>query len=150
MVGKVMVPLDGSELAERVLPWVLEHAVAADGQIALVRVVPPPERMYAAIGGGPVLADLPDTATLEREAADYLNGLSTRFGGGLKVTKMVRVGDAAREIAAAADAWGADAIAMSTHGWTGVGRLVMGSVADALVRHARKPVLVFGPGWLKG
>ena len=78
----------------------------------------------------------------ERELPDVLNCEELR---GLKVEEVIGHGDAAAEIVRIADEQGADLIVISSHGRTGLGRIIFGSTAEAVVRHARCPVLVVKP-----
>jgi nucleotide-binding universal stress UspA family protein len=78
----------------------------------------------------------------ERELPDVLNCEELR---GLKVEEVIGHGDAAAEIVRVADEHEADLIVISSHGRTGLGRIIFGSTAEAVVRHARCPVLVVKP-----
>ena len=140
MYKRVLVPLDGSELAESVLPLLTEIAGPLDMTIVLVRVLEPIPPM-AVESTGPIVVD--DLDTRRRDAAEYLApiaiGLRAR---GIETTWTVRVGRAEEEIIAAARTARADLIAMSTHGRSGLGRLLFGSVAEQVLRHADVPVFL--------
>jgi nucleotide-binding universal stress UspA family protein len=140
MYKRVLVPLDGSELAESVLPFFIEIAGPLDMTIVLLRVLEPIPPM-ALEGTGPLVVD--DLDTRRRDAAEYLApiaiGLRAR---GIDTTSMVRVGRAEAEIVAAARTTRADLIAMSTHGRSGLGRLLFGSVAEQVLRKADVPVFL--------
>lgn len=77
----------------------------------------------------------------ERELADFLRAEVPQAS----ITPCVRTGDAAREIVAAAREWKADLIVVGTHGRQGIGRMLLGSVAEAVLRHAPCSVLVIPP-----
>jgi len=137
----VLVPLDGSKLAECVLAAVGRH-VGPDGpRIVLLQVVAPvnPVHLDRVVRTGP-------GRTLEarrRRAGRYLARVSERLARrGLRTRVVVRAGDPATEILRAAPAERADLIAMSTHGRTGLRRVLLGSVAEAVVRRASLPVLL--------
>lgn len=137
---RVLVPVDGSPLAEAVLPFVAAWAAPLGLEIVLVSVVPrvPPP---LAEGAPEVIIDTMERLRMETDA--YVTALATRIGGtGLPVLTDVRIGDVPAQILEAADAWQADVIAMTTHGRTGLSRLAFGSVAEEVLRHARVPVLV--------
>lgn len=139
---RVLVPLDGSEAAEAVLPFVEKVAGPLDAEIILLRVLEPlsPGEVMAAAG---VVA--PD-AFLAREldAKEYLADMDRRLANkGIRVRRHLRTGRAAEEILATVRESGADLIAMTTHGRTGVGRLLFGSVAEAVLRRAPVPVLMW-------
>ena len=140
MYKHALVPLDGSPLAESIVPFVLKIAGPLEMSIRLVRVVEP---VSPAIGDGMRHSLLPDPETRAREAKEYLAtqaaSLRTR---GVQVSWEVRRGRPAEEILDAARTSGADLIAMSTHGRSGLGRLLFGSVAEQVLRHATVPVFL--------
>jgi nucleotide-binding universal stress UspA family protein len=135
---RVMVPLDGSALAEAILPLVASLAQGQGLEIALLRVVPavPPQVVEG-------MRHTVDTvARLRVEAEAYLAGVAEGLtAAGWTVLTAVRVGDAAAEIVAAAREGEADLIAMTTHGRSGLKRLLFGSVAEAVLRNTPVPVL---------
>jgi nucleotide-binding universal stress UspA family protein len=138
---RILVALDGSETAEAILPFAEEVAGPHGAEIVLVRVAEPlsPGEARAAAG-----VAAPDASFVrELEARQYLARAAERLvGRGLRVRTDVRMGAAAAQILAAAAEVRADLIAMSTHGRGGVGRLLFGSVAEAVLRGARVPVLL--------
>ncbi|MGH7279552.1 MAG: universal stress protein [Candidatus Rokuibacteriota bacterium] len=137
---RMLVPLDGSPVAETIIPFVSRIARPLGLEIVLLRAVPavPPQ----VVEGGARHMVIDNTDRLRQEADDYLrataDGLSTN---GFRVLTAVRVGDAATEIVAGARECQVDVIAMTTHGRTGLGRLLFGSVAEAVLRRAHVPVL---------
>lgn len=140
MYKRVMVPLDGSPLAEGILPFILQIAGPLDLEVMLVRVVQPIPPQALEGTGHVVLDDVP--ARL-REAREYLAPVAADLRGrGVRVTTEARHGDPVKELVAAARDAGADLIAMTTHGRSGVGRLLFGSVAEAVLRQANVPVLM--------
>lgn len=94
-----------------------------------------PQRIAAALTSSVSARD--DREALERDAEEQLEALA-RPGE----ARAVRVGVAAETILQQADVWGADLIVMGTHGRTGLAHFVNGSVAEQVVRHARRPVLI--------
>src|SRR3954452_19443587 len=149
-MGKILVPLDGSEVSEGGLPHALVLARATGDGIVLLRAVDPgyvPDQRPAGmmvVGDdfmGLNWADLMDSA------GEYLNGLADILrGAGRKVSVAVNAGDPA---AAIVDAVSADSeirvIAMSTHARTGVDRVLLGSVAEEVLRAATVPLLMVQP-----
>lgn len=140
MLRRVIVPLDGSPVAEMVLPVVERLSGLLQTRVVLVRIIVP-------LAGGIEMAGVDDTAlaaaqsAAERAAEDYLQGIAERLRrSGLAVETRVLVGAVAETIVAAAEA--ADLIAMSTHGEGGLGRWAFGSDADKVVRAAQVPVLL--------
>ncbi|MGB8648122.1 MAG: universal stress protein [Anaerolineae bacterium] len=148
MYTKILVPLDGSELAEKVLPHVEEVAHCTDAEIVLLRV--PVYAYEAAVGAdGPFLPSfpLPDVrGEALKEAVDYLHKVKGELAlRGLRVSAMVKEGNVAEVIIAFAREAGVDLIAMSTHARTGLNRVVFGSVAEQVLHEAQKPVLLIRP-----
>ncbi len=147
----ILIPLDGSALAEAIIPTALDLARDLDARLVLVSVVVPTPTSWggAAAGWGPVgtwdVAMLPldeQTRTME----SYLASVKAQMPiAADRVTLDARVGTLPRGILDAAEKHGADLVAMSTHGRGGLGRLVMGSVTDMVIRLAGIPVLVVRP-----
>src|SRR5579884_2393123 len=162
MAFTFLIPLDGSPFSEQVLEPALRLARAADGRVILLRVVPPAHGTgrvepgaAAADVGSALYPHAPQVHTFETptqaaerqeaEARDYLAAVAARLQG-MAVTPLVRHGwHPAEEILAAAKATGADVIAMTSHGRTGVAHLLVGSVAEAVVRAGQTPVLLVRP-----
>lgn len=141
MYGRVVVAVDGSETAEAVLPAVESLAGALGAELVLLRVVPPISAVEAMAAAGVVAPEVFFMRALE--AKRYLTDLAARAGGrGLRVRTALRHGSPAPEIVAAAIGEQADLIAMATHGRRGFERLVLGSVAEAVLRTAPMPVLL--------
>ena len=150
MIEQILVPLDGSPIGETVLPWVRDLARTAGATICLLRVVPPPDVVvtgYENFAPVPVPLITPQEQAAElRRARRYLLRVARVVGSATEVRRLVREGRPAAEIVQAARELGGGAlIAMSTHGRTGLGRLVLGSVADEVIRTAGLPVLVLRP-----
>lgn len=140
MYKRVLVPLDGSEPSESVLPFLTAIAGPLDMTIVLLRVLEtmPPT---AVDGGQGSIAD--DLAARRRDAAEYLAPLAIGLRArGIGTTTAIRVGRPEDEILAAAHAENIDLIAMSTHGRSGLGRLLFGSVAERVLRQAEVPVFL--------
>lgn len=144
---RIAVLLDGSSLGESVLEPALQLGSAAAASLELVRVVVPTP-IPMAPGAMPLAMVDPDE--YEREvvvAGEYLErvaaGLRTR---GFTVTTRVERGTVvATSIAEYAQRERVDAVAMATHARRGVSRALLGSVAEDVVRHVTKPVLLYRP-----
>jgi len=145
---RILVALDGSALAESSLPHAAMLARQLGAAVTLLRVVTP---------RGPLAAEVPEGALQVspparvpplmhpawREVADYLGTLGTRLRAeGLVVDCSQREGQTVDALVAEAQRLGADLIVVATHGRGELGRLVLGSVADELLRRAPCPVLV--------
>lgn len=140
MYRRALVPLDGSPVAEAILPFILEIAGPLDMEVVLVRVVRPvPPQVIE--GSRHVV--LEDVQARRLDAEEYLAARAAELSAkGVRARTQVRRGDPAAEIVAGAGEAGADLIAMTTHGRSGLGRLVFGSVAEAVLRQARLPVFL--------
>lgn len=144
MYQKIMVPLDGSELAETVLPRVESLSTSCHpGGIILVRVVEP-IRLPATPGVGIGPESMQQIQNnQEMEARQYLAGIQERLGkSNIPAQAQVLFGSAAEALAVYAAENHVNLIVMATHGRSGVSRWVWGSVADRLLRSACAPVMV--------
>jgi nucleotide-binding universal stress UspA family protein len=137
---RALVPLDGSMIAEAIVPFILEIAGPLDMEVALLRVVvPAPPLVFD--GSSHVVVD--DIEKLRTEAEEYLASIAAALRArGVRVTIHVSVGDAVGEILGGAREAEADLIAMTTHGRGGLGRLLFGSIAEAVLRQAEIPVFL--------
>ena len=143
MFRKILVPLDGSPLAEAVLPQVRELARCNNAEIVLLRVATFPLFDYS-ITDPRLIIELRENA--EAEASSYINAIAADLKGeGFQVTAEVGEGMVADAIVSLAESLQADLIAMSTHGRTGIQRLFLGSVANRVVHESRIPVLLIRP-----
>jgi nucleotide-binding universal stress UspA family protein len=124
--ARIMAPLDGSAFAEAALPVALE-VLGAAGELVLLRVVAQDQPL---------------------EASNYLQQVANQLRQSnldLHVTCDVRTGDAAHAIAAAQIDRGVDLVVIATHGRSGLGRALLGSVAGAVLRTGNVPVLLVRP-----
>jgi len=148
MYNKILVPLDGSPLAECVLPHV--DAIARGCGVRSVTFLRIVEPLYLA-GGDEVSGfsmGLLDKATADRQAAaeKYLKDLVARTNyDGVSVEWQAYIGRPADEIIEFCRKHDIDLIAIATHGRSGVTRWVWGSVADRVLRSACAPVLMVRP-----
>jgi nucleotide-binding universal stress UspA family protein len=145
--AKLLVPLDGSDLSERVLEHAAQFGGMFDASYHLVRIVNPPVDIgspYQPTGVN-VSPELLEAAVATAE--DYLaSEAEVLRSHGLEVTTAVRVGgQAGRGILEEVEEAGCDSIAMATHGRVGISRAVLGSAADKVLRGARVPVLLYRP-----
>jgi nucleotide-binding universal stress UspA family protein len=144
MFNRVVVPLDGSPLAEQALTQAVELANRLDIPVTLVRVVDVTMLdRYGAYGLAAEYTAVGQLAAEEQEAADeYLAATMQRLATEAKqpVTVRVMTGAAAKAIVEAAGP--EDVIVMASHGRTGVKRWFLGSVAEDVMRKAASPVLL--------
>ena len=140
----IVVPLDGSEIAESVLPAVVELAQRLDSEIVLFRAYNVPHSIYGGEDGRQpaIVAEL--IGGIKAEARDYLEKktVELRERGARKVSYTLREGLSADQIIALARKTPDNLIVMCSHGRSGVKRWVLGSVTETVVRHSGDPVLV--------
>ncbi len=129
---KILLPLDGSLLAEAALPKTVELIEGSGAKLLLLRSAEP--RTSPGVG----------EAALVKDAEDYVMQISDRLGGlGIKDVEIsIWSGPAAHAIVEGARRYGADLIVMTTHGRSGLGRLVLGSVAESVLRGTTVPILL--------
>ena len=140
MYKRAMVPLDGSSVAEAIIPFILDIAGPLDMEVVLLRVVEPIAPMVIE---GSRHVEVEDVEARRTDAEEYLAPVAVELRNkGVRVESRVRRGNTTEEIVAAARETGADLIAMSTHGRGGLGRLMFGSVAQAVLGHVDMPVLL--------
>jgi nucleotide-binding universal stress UspA family protein len=140
---RIIVPLDGSALAEQILPRVLELAKLAEAEITLLGVLVPQSYSQKEIYD----PSLPWWSKDITQAQSYLFGVAaTLRREGVTVTTEVVIGEnVASAIGDYASREKADLIAIATHGRGGLARLIRGSVADAVMHSSRISMLVFKP-----
>jgi nucleotide-binding universal stress UspA family protein len=148
MFQQIMVPLDGSELAERALPCAARLGVATGATLHLVHVVelaPPLTWPFAPVYlPGSIYDDL--VAQETQQATQYLDKMRERVAAhGVPVRTEQMVGIAAAALLDYERDAGIDLVVMCGHGRTGLARFALGSVAEHLLRHGAAPVLLVRP-----
>src|SRR5918999_128964 len=141
MYQRILVPLDGSHLAEQVLAWVGILAQGMQSRVELVRVIepPPPGIPDSAHGIYPHRV----SASIASHAQDYLESLAIPLRQSeLSVSAIVREGSPAPSIVNEAAKEPDTLIAMTTHGRSGIGRWLLGSVIHKVLRATANPLLV--------
>lgn len=135
-LDKILVPLDGSMLAEAAMWTAVDLAEKEGATVSLLRAA----EAHALPGADPVEAQV----MAVREAEDYLGAVVRRLRdrGCRHVESHVWYGPAAAAIVEAANVQKADMIVMSTHGRTGLGRLILGSVTESVLRGTTTPILI--------
>lgn len=138
---RVLVPLDGSSLAEMALPKALE--LLSDGPGATLILLRAAEATPL-----PGIDPTEAQAAVVREAESYLEAVAAGLvdKGFTRVVRSVWYSSPAKAIVEAARVRHADVIVMSTHGRSGFGRLILGSVAEAVLRGTRTPILLVSAG----
>jgi nucleotide-binding universal stress UspA family protein len=138
MAKRILVALDHTPPPAELLDLVNDAAYGGGGTVRLLHVAPVPENLMGADGHLMAYATQ-EGARLEAAALDRMRMVELYFTG-VPVDSVVRFGDPADAILREAEDFGADLIAMSTRGRTGVSRLIFGSVAQEVARRA--PVTV--------
>jgi nucleotide-binding universal stress UspA family protein len=150
---KILVPLDGSKLAECALPHAISIAKAYGAELILVSVT-------EVVEGFRVVNDpstsgeegfIPEAGgKLEKQARNYLDKIVKKIEkDGIQVTTEVPYGKPAEEIMASANLYRCDLVVMSSHGRSGVSKWTHGSVADKVLRGVKSPVLIIRAGLCK-
>ncbi len=138
---RIVVPLDGSTMSEAVLPCVKSLAQACEAEVLLVRVAEP---LRPAIYPYGVALLEPIVREARAEANSYIQHIAATLNdAGLRVhADVIDALDVANALLNYAETYGADLIAMSTHGRSGLNRWLLGSVADRVAHHSALPVLL--------
>ncbi|MBI2854524.1 MAG: universal stress protein [Chloroflexi bacterium] len=146
--GRALVPLDGSKTGEAALPYVEELAPRLGTEVILLQVVEHKYVPYATGAGGfiPYQQEWLDAA--EKAARSYVASVEQKLKAkGITAKALVEQGAAADRIIEVAEKVGAHFIAMSTHGRSGVGRWVFGSVADRVLHSGKLPLVLVRASW---
>jgi nucleotide-binding universal stress UspA family protein len=167
--NRVLIPLDGSSFSERILPTVRRYLRPAENELILLQVAEPPDSGAGAISD--LVADdtlqdriIPRLSPAQMEAARHPTyttqiedsvaaNLEARLSpmanelrdNGYTVSTLVEFGDPAPMIEQAIRYYHVDLVAMTTHGRTGLRRVLLGSVAEHVLRHITVPVLLLHP-----
>lgn len=150
MFEKILVCLDGSILAEQILPYAVEQAKRFNSSMVLLQayMVSSMELAAATPGGTVVNSQVlqQEDQRLKNEAAVYLEEVAEQLREeGLDVACVVLHGVAGDVIVSYAQNEPVDLIALATHGHSGLGRIVFGSVAGHVLRESGLPILVIKP-----
>ena len=156
MYNKILVPLDGSKLAECVIPHVEELTkLNPKTQVILLRICEPP------VIAADYPANMPDgwdehvkleNDFVQRQCEIYLGDIEKQLKGkGLNVKMESRLGNPAEQIAECAKNYKVDLIVIASHGRSGISRWAYGSVAEKVLHATSVPVLMIkAPGALQG
>ncbi|MCP3868787.1 MAG: universal stress protein [Gammaproteobacteria bacterium] len=134
MYKRILIPLDGSPLSEQVLPYALHIAETFNAEVALVCAV--------------AMDDAPDSAVSQicSEREQYLRDIADTIAGGLTVRCVAEPGHPASVIIEKAEEQEDTLITMATHGYSGLQRWLLGSVAHKVVQASDAPVLLLPAG----
>ena len=139
-ISSVVLPLDGSKEGEAALPYIEQLASKVGTRVILLQVL---ATGYVGLGYTYAAYTEQQIASDSALAKDYLDKVSRGLRqSGIATESVVRLGDTAGEIIDFTDKVDADLVAMSTHGRSGVGRWVFGSVAERVLHLGNKPLLL--------
>jgi nucleotide-binding universal stress UspA family protein len=142
MFTTILVPLDGSKRAEKILPYVEALAYARECKLILLRVIEPPSYRVSPYDSGfyyspeMIAADIQDAEAALQKKAEELRSKE------IEAVPLVKQGLVVQQILAVAAEGKADLIAMASHGRTGLSRVFYGSVAAGVLNQADRPLLL--------
>jgi nucleotide-binding universal stress UspA family protein len=143
MINRVLVPLDGSEESETVIPYVEELAYRLEAEVVLLRVLRPGYISTGAEGYEYTVFSEKQVTLDTLHAKDYLDRVGTHLNQTGVITKTeVRVGNPAEQIIKLAAWVQSNMVAMSTYGRSGVGHWIFGSVAERVLYEGNTPLLL--------
>ena len=136
--SKILIAVDSSEFSMQAAKKGLELAHQTKAEVALIYVVDTSKAI-----GNIDAGILPEQAMviLKKEVEQTLDELASMYNGN-SILKFMPEGHPTKDILKTAEIWGADLIVMGTHGRTGLMHLLVGSVAEIVVRHSKVPVMV--------
>ena len=142
MFDTILVPLDGSQRAETILPYVEDVALARKSKVILLQVIEPSTTMVTPYDMVPYY----DTELAERileEAKVYIKSQQGEFQEkGIQAEALVETGVVVRTILDVAERYNVNLIAMARHGRTGMARVFYGSVAAGVLHATDRPLLL--------
>ena len=140
MYRKILVPLDGSKVAEGVLPHAKDLAYSQGAELILLTVGANPAMDFAFSDPGLARSAINEQ---EERSKKYIDDVEEQLkSAGFRTSTVLRVGSVAETILGVAEELGVDCIAMSTHGRTGPARWLLGSIAERVVHNSKVPVLL--------
>jgi len=148
-ISKILIAVDESKYSEHAAEYGFELAQFYKAEVGLVNIVEPlivpaagADTITGAVFEPPVVAD-PELINIQKEASEsIIDRAGKRFAGDLKVTHFSEYGSKAEGILKCSNEFNADLIVIGTHSRSGLDRLLMGSIAEDIVRHSAVPVLV--------
>lgn len=137
----IVLPIDFSELSQAAVPWGRRMAAVTDGAIHCIYTVEPPH-IYSALDMAPAIP-LPTTEELADNAQTQLDAFVSEHLAGMDPQPVTQVltGNPSEQIVAYANETNAEMIIMTTHGYSGLEHVVLGSTTESVLRHAQCPVL---------
>lgn len=143
MYKKILMPLDGSKRAERILPHVRELAEKFGSELILAQVIVPQYRMANIENPSYFQVLLEELDQIESEATAYLGRIQKELQTeGMKVSTRIVRGTVVHSLLEIAEAEQVDLIALGSHGRTGLSRVYYGSVASGILNRTDRPLLL--------
>jgi nucleotide-binding universal stress UspA family protein len=133
---KILIAVDGEAVSTHAAEVGVQLACCVTGEVALVHVVEP------ALTHAPGIAAEDLLAEARKDGKGILSAVQDSISPLFAAREFIRVGKPAPEILAIAKEWPADVVVVGSHGRSGIPRVLLGSVAEAVMRHAPCPVLV--------
>jgi nucleotide-binding universal stress UspA family protein len=144
MNGPIVVPLDGSALAENAVPLAASLARKRSNTVLLLQVLPPVQAIYWGYGG--VISSEEQVRLLRTEMESYLSAVAERLAEqGVPAAQVVGDGPVGETIVRVAEERDATTIVMSTHGRGGLARWALGSVAGRVLHLTDRPLVLLPP-----
>jgi len=141
MYNTILVPLDKSKRAEKILPYVEELALCHLAKVIFLHVIEPPRAV--GVKEGAQMIEEQNFEPQKREAEKYFIGLQKKFGEkGIETFTRLAHGPVVEAIIKFADKEGADIIAIASHGRSGLSRVFYGSVTAGLLQRVDRPLLL--------
>lgn len=144
--ARILVPLDGTKRSAMVASYTADLATPSETKVLLLTVLPGPEEPLDIALGEKGSIGKPESADEHAVLREYLDLVAGQLQEkGLDVETEIRRGAPSKEIMGAALEWRCDVIAMTTRANRGLKRLVLGSVAEEVLRNSRLPILLVAP-----
>nr|WP_067058863.1 universal stress protein [Mucilaginibacter sp. L294] len=148
-ISKILIGIDDSKFSEYAASYGFDIARTFNAHVGLVHIVEPavtPETSSDSLIGMPIsIPDFNEINLLDIQkdnAENIIDRTISKYANGLQVTHFNEYGSTADGILSCSKEFKADLIVIGTHGRSGIDRLLMGSVAESVVRHSHVPVLV--------
>lgn len=140
MSDRILVPVDGSPLSEKALEHVLEKH--PDAEVTVICVIDPVDAVYAAEGEGPIVGEQWYEGAKDRADRACQDARDIAEERGKEIDSAVEVGKPATQIVEYAEDHEVDHVVMGSHGRKGLSRILLGSVAEGVMRRASMPVTI--------
>jgi len=148
MKNKILIPVAEPDFSLRVLPHIQRFFIPADTELILLRIEPEPHLIEIKRPAGEninIYVDQQEDNLRAKFKSDMMPLANSLESAGYDVTVQVKIGEPEARIEGMIAQEKIDLVAMSTHGRSGLDRLLHGSVAEHVLRHSSVPVLLFHP-----